>query len=131
MEFIASKSYKDIIEFDERNGNFRFTQGDCNIYSLKDIVRCRKSIEFVGSIMHNMYAINDTNNTHSFSSKSEDVRVRIKLFFFDGSSTYGYVSKDNIQRNSLPYQRALETAETITTILSAIANENKLKAIGN
>lgn len=126
MEFIASKSYKDIIEFDERNGNFRFTQGDCNIYSLKDIVRCRKSIEFVGSIMHNMYTTDDdTNNTHSFSSKSEDVRVRIKLFFFDGSSTYGYVSKDNIQRNSLPYQRELETAEAVANLLSAIANENR------
>ncbi|MDQ0360285.1 hypothetical protein [Breznakia pachnodae] len=125
MEFIASKSYKDIIEFDERNGNFRFTQGDNNIYSLKDIVRCRKSIEFVGSIMHNMYTTNDTNNTHLFSSKSEDVRIRIKLFFFDGSYTYGYISKENIQRNSLPYKRELETAEAVANLISVIANENR------
>lgn len=93
---------------------------------LREIVRCRKSIEFVGSRMHNMYTTNDTNYTHSFSSKSEDIKVRIKLFFFDGSHIYGYISKENIQRNSLPYQRELETAETVTDLL--IANENQLKS---
>ena len=97
--FAYTRNYDNIALFDKHTRRFTFILGDGGIYSYDAIKKARKSLEYVGTPLENAFAnIGRIGPGNAFSSGSEKVQVRVKLFFTDGTFTYGYVSKETVQR---------------------------------
>ena len=96
------------------------------IYSYDAIKKARKSLEYVGTPLENAFAnIGRIGPGNAFSSGSEKVQVRVKLFFTDGTFTYGYVSKETVQKGSLQYHKEIVKAEKVVKVLNTIARKNR------
>ncbi|MEO2188593.1 hypothetical protein [[Clostridium] innocuum] len=78
-------------------------------------------MEYVGTPLENAFAnIGRIGPGNAFSSGSEKVQVRVKLFF-----TYGYVSKETVQKGSLQYHKEIAKAEKVVKVLNTIARKNR------
>ena len=81
-------------------------------------------MEYVGTPLENAFAnIGRIGPGNAFSSGSEKVQVRVKLFFTDGTFTYGYVSKETVQKGSLQYHKEIVKAEKVVKVLNTIARK--------
>ena len=112
--FAYTRNYDNIALFDKHTRRFTFILGDGGIYSYDAIKKTRKSLEYVGTPLENAFAnIGRIGPGNAFSSGSEKVQVRVKLFFTDGTFTYGYVSKETVQKGSLQYHKEIAKAEKL------------------
>ena len=124
--FAYTRNYDNIALFDKHTRRFTFILGDGGIYSYDAIKKARKSLEYVGTPLENAFAnIGRIGLGNAFSSGSEKVQVRVKLFFTDGTFTYGYVSKETVQKGSLQYHKEIVKAEKVVKVLNTIARKNR------
>lgn len=124
--FAYTRNYDNIALFDKHTRRFTFILGDGGIYSYDAIKKARKSLEYVGTPLENAFAnIGRIGPGNAFSSGSEKVQVRVKLFFTDGTFTYGYVSKETVQKGSLQYHKEIAKAEKVVKVLNTIARKNR------
>lgn len=80
--FAYTRNYDNIALFDKHTRRFTFILGDGGIYSYDAIKKARKSLEYVGTPLENAFAnIGRIGPGNAFSSGSEKVQVRVKLFF--------------------------------------------------
>lgn len=125
-KFTYTKNLDNIILFDKHSRCFTFVLGDGRIYLYADIKKARKSLKYVGTPLENAFAnIGRIGAGNAFSSGSEKVQVRVKLFFTDGTFTYGYVSKETVQKGSLQYHKEIVKAETVVNVLNTIGKKNR------
>lgn len=111
-----------IIIFDKEKEMFSFVLGDGNLYPFNKIKKARKSLDHVGSLTNKMFA---NMGRMGLGASSENVQVRIKVIFNDATFTYGYISKETCQNNSLKYHEDARLAEEIIIKLNRIAAKNR------
>lgn len=116
--FAYTKNYDNIALFDKRTRRFTFVLGDGGIYSYDAVKKARRSLAYVGTPIENAFAnIGRIGAGNAFSSGSEKVQERVKLFFTDGTFTYGYISGKTLQKGSLEYHDELARADDLIRVL--------------
>ena len=112
--FAYTKNYDNIALFDKRTRRFTFVLGDGGIYSYDAVKKARRSLAYVGTPIEN-----------AFASGSEKVQERVKLFFTDGTFTYGYISGKTLQKGSLEYHDELARADDLIRVLNTLGRKNR------
>lgn len=124
--FAYTKNYDNIALFDKRTRRFTFVLGDGGIYSYDAVKKARRSLAYVGTPIENAFAnIGRIGAGNAFSSGSEKVQVRVKLFFTDGTFTYGYISGKTLQKGSLEYHDELVRADDLIRVLNTLGRKNR------
>lgn len=119
-KFIVSKRISNIIEFDRTNQQIRFLD-DHMIIPYDELLRVRTSLDYVDSATKNMIAnMGRVGAGVAFTSGSENVLVRIKLFLKNDQTIYKVISKKESQKNSLAYHTDIKEAEKIVNNLNTI-----------